>query len=48
MYSYTSSLCSSSKQYPISFTKCGCLNCPRNTTSVSILYDPVHHLGSGA
>lgn len=34
IYSYTRSLCSSSQQYPINFTKCGCLNCPRNITSV--------------
>lgn len=34
IYSYTNSLCSSSQQYPISFTRCACLNCPRNITSV--------------
>lgn len=34
IYSYTNSLCSSTQQYPMSFTRCACLNCPRNITSV--------------
>nr|AFK40319.1 unknown [Lotus japonicus] len=33
VYSYISTLCSSSQQYPINFTRFGCESCPKNMTS---------------
>ena len=38
IYSYTKTRCSSSQQYPINFTKWGCLSCPSSITSACTNY----------